>query len=847
VSADDGGAAPAAAAPAAGSAAPGGQPAGGQAAGGQQPPGPGNEGEKKQPDGTDQGRAVDEGQRFREAAHDPRVEGGNPADAKSTARAYREGSANLGAKFTQEFEGNFFGAAHFGDRIQQAFHLQMRTTAGLLAARLPATELAARRSVYEPVPGFPDLLTALRQARLVVLCGEPGTGRLSTAIQLLDAVLSAPDTSDGADQGDPDRGETAGRDPGNTDDPLVLSTVELQESGPDISRLEPDTDLARLDKEEIEERHGYVVEPDAAKATELTELHLDRLSAVLAQRRAYAVVLISDEDAADRLTRGRYGLRCRPPAAGEVLRRHLGSLFGDRWELERDHVLGLFGKDSVTTALGLDELRPAEAFWLAELFHQHHTNPSFTEPELLVACGAFAARQAHAWFAGIDRVRQLGEALPALRTAAFRIALAVFNGSPYSLVVEAGEQLAWELAVTLDPENPPGRTLFTDDPVTRLAAARSVLRTENDSIGGSTVPVRTVRYQGNRLARSVLTHVWDRYHNVRGPMIRWFQGLSQDPRPQVWVRAAQAAGLLTARDMTYTFAELVLPMAISNQRRRRMFAAYALDQAAAEDQVTEAVRAIVRAWEDHRSSALRWTAAAVHQFGHVAGSVDGSLDAIARIGSIKVDKLDTDDADEAAENLDLWAIAGFSAVQLLATAEPVRVLDRIADWSDDKRLERQLLGLLAIARIAAARTSDLGTDEWETAGPAGQRVPDAADNWPLALTLAEVNEEWSERTADLLWTALSRGQSYQTVLTSIGTWIREAVRTEAVLAATVRFLPRLVVTEGDRDRLLGLLRSLVLDPDDPLPKPVAKRIAAALQSVAVQTERYPSAERTGTW
>jgi hypothetical protein len=73
------------------------------------------------------------------------------------------------------------------------------------------------------------------------------------------------------------------------------------------------------------------------------------------------------------------------------------------------------------------------------------------------------------------------------------------------------------MAVTLDPEQPVGRRLFSAHADDRPVLARSVIEDAELDLGDAQIPVRAVRYQGEALATAVLREVWHGYHNARQP------------------------------------------------------------------------------------------------------------------------------------------------------------------------------------------------------------------------------------------------------------------------------------------------------------------------------------------
>lgn len=705
--------------------------------------------------------------RIRGASQNPLHDEGEPEaaqDAPAAVHQVRTRRTAGGSSYV--VDGNTILGGHFGDAYHQFL---LRSAPPLLAGPVPAEELATLHGVYCEPDGYAAMRRALADFRVLALCGEPGSGRSSTALHLLHGL-----------------------------------TAEK------ISRLDPDTDLTELPEDDIENDHGYLLELEGSSTVgPPSRMHLDRLGSLLARRRSYCVLLV-DGVLAERLVRGRYGRHCPPPAAAAVLERHLEQMLEARREAV-SAALATAGREDVRQALGLDELRPREAFRLAEMLAAHQAG-KMSDGDLLIGCQEFAPRQVQAWFAGIDRAGSLPEVLPSLRAAAFRIALAVFNGASYNLVVEAGERLAREFAVTFDPDSNPGRLLFADEPAARLLTARSTLENEQASVGtAAQVPIRTVRFLGDRLAPAVLDHLWTRHHNARGPVGRWLQELCQDRRPEVWVRAALAAGALAARDFTDTFEELVAPMAASPRVRHQLFAAIAADQAARSEPVRAAIRSRVRDWGRSGGSELRRTAAMAHGYGRVAGSVAASLGELRRIGVW--------------EDGRLLNVAGFGVVQLLGGRDPQAVLDRIADWLQAERRDEMDLGLVSVIRMAHSRTDEV----WD---------PEVSDDlepyagWPLPIALATAHPGLAEPLAGLIRRALGTPRSRESTLTAVADWAARANQ-DGRLDSLVQFLPRLIGRPDDADRLRWMVRRLVYDPSDPMPKEVARRIWFSLEEEKV--------------
>ncbi|MFG2642241.1 hypothetical protein ACGFYP_14875 [Streptomyces sp. NPDC048370] len=677
------------------------------------------------------------------------------------------------------------GDGHIYEGNQWITQFWAGTRPELVQGAVPQETLLHLDDVYREVPGYARMRDLLRGNRLLVLCGEPGSGRKATALALLSEVTDH---------------KVNRLDPRHRVD--EIDTAALERGFGHLLELPSDDGRA-----EHEPHRGGDEHRDRPRRTRvrLSELHLDRFSEQLRGQDAYGVVLVESGDLADRLLRGRYGMYCPPPPSDEVLHRHLRTLLRGEPEGALDGARALARRADVTKALGLDALRPREAARLADHLARRQKE-ELTDAELLEDCSAFVRAQARSWFAGADRPGTLPEALPALNATAFRIAVAVFNGSAYSIAAEAAELLTWELASTLDPEQPPGRRLFGTHADSRPVLARSVLEDGELDLGPAKVPVRAVRFQGEALATAVLAEIWDGYHNVRGPVSRWLRTLCHDPRPEVWVRASIAAGVLCSWDWIYGFGELIAPMAAMDSAVPRMAAATALAEAARNPRVQPAVVAVLKEWASGADEDLLDTVLLAHGYVLAAGTVTGSLDELARVVRRRE-----------ATDVDVIGTASFSVVRLLASGDPETVVRRMAAWLRDGRLNLANLVLVSMLNTLTFRTTHL----W------GLRdVPEleAHAARPLLVALLATRPSLAPHLAGLLRHTLGTARSGDAALDGLGSLLRRAAKDEEALDHVCRLLPLLGVTRRDRDRLRGLLKELVGDRDRPMDRRAAGRM-----------------------
>ncbi|MEV4973358.1 hypothetical protein [Streptomyces scopuliridis] len=770
--------------------------------------------------------------RFKEHTRDPLAEeqgDDGPTDLAAASRA-RHATRMLfdTGRDLNSFDRSFIQSAHIGD-----IHLRLDSRpsgAGMRSGPVPEDELRGLRRVHVEPQGYVRLRNALTARRLLVLGAAPGTGRTSTALSLLDEVTAG-----------------AGAEPG---------------SGPRVSRVGPDGGVRRLadllSGEGAEDRHGtgYLLELALTKPGSLPPdaMDLDGLAAALDGCKAFAVIVVTLGSAANPLLTGRYGMICPPAPTQELLTTRLREKLEERRERLEDHAAGapdhtagtpdhaagapdhaarpdrgprpedlltaaeeLAEREEVRDAVGLTDLRPAEAELLASLLAGHLLG-DLSYDELLSGCRSLAAGQAQEWFAGVDRALT---ALPAAATdggtgrsgaaalfhpVAFRIALAVLGGAPHSVVAAAAHLLTWELSVQSDPDNTPARPLFCDDPESDLALSRAELTDGRVEVAGAEVDARLIWYRGSALPAAVLAELWERHFPVRAPVVRWLRLLSDDPRPHVWMRAAVAAGELCVRDFDHGYAELIRPLAEAATPRRRIFAATTMDQAAGHASHRKAVRKLVDDWSRYGTKPLRWTAAMALGYGNAAATTDDALDTLARIGV-------RDDGDQ-------LAVASFNVVRLLALPDVAKVLRRMSDWTHHRHEAYQDLGLVTTVRLAVT-----GVDEVPAAEP-GSPLGDRGD-WPLPLALAATRPELVRPIADLLWTALNTARSKDVAMDALESLLRSAVRkdgTEWARPGLAALLPALAAEEHDQRRLDWLLRRMMNDPENPLPDAQARSL-----------------------
>jgi hypothetical protein len=623
-------------------------------------------------------------------------------------------------------------------------------------------------SRYVPVAAYGALVMQLRNTRLLVLRGAPGTGRATTGLRLLAEVTD------------------------------------------EVARFPPETDLSSLDEGDLQQGAGYLIKlAVAAGPPPPTAVHVDRLRDRLAARECYLVVIapydIRHKDAFHGCIAD-----CALPDPKQVFDRVAANEIRSQPGLET--VLRQASAD-----LKPDAARtPSEMTWLVARIASAPAGELAAEQ--LARMGAEAlARYVSSWFEPLAGLPASSGADDQVRLAAFRIALAVFNETPFDLVAEAGENLTTRILTTRSPRRSPGRPVFAGHREDYVANSRASLIPGTVKFLDSSAPATFATYDDERLPLAVLSRAWS-LHNLRGPVMAWLQALSSDRRPFVRMRAALAIGLLLSWDFSYTFHELIEPWAGSTgeESYRRWVAAVALDEASRNDDVLPVVREILEAWCRKGTYEQRWTGAMA--LGYDLGLRDPSkaLKELRKVGCWEDGELA-----QAAS----WAVARIFA---LGAVDPV--LTAASSWLRDDRIAVRELGLLVILRIADMKVSDLEDLEQTSQAADGRwRRLAGRGRWPLLVAISDEDPALRDRLADLVWQLPRSAPAQLPALEVLTKWMRAGEKDRSSVGPISRFLALLGDDQFDRARLLHLVGVLRRDRDEPLPPDIADRYVLAIE------------------
>lgn len=675
---------------------------------------------------------------------------------------------------------------HIGD----VYNFYGGTRAAVRSGTIRDDYLARIRTRYVMVPGYEVMYRILSDRRLLVLYGQPGTGRLTTAVHLLDELS-----------------------PGR------------------VARFDDGQDLTVLTVADFEEKRGYIAVNEAAS---LTEALLDKLRDLVQARNCYCVV-ITELDQFKVHGLGGYALEYEPPDGSVLLERCIGAEVGTDDETDVEDLLReLAATPRLRAALG-PAPRPAETAEMARLLVEFQ-HGKLTLEQVETQAAELVQRQVVEWFASLANARSSDLLKEALRLAAFRIALAVFNKSPYHIVAEAGVGLADGFIRTVSTTTSSSHSsLFSDDQARRLPSSRAEIVDGQAAFGQFGIPVGLAKYSDDRFPVVLLSYVWQHHHNLRAAMVDWLLNLSKDPRPTIWVRAAQATGLLCSLDFHFTYTRMISSAATARGRkriRRRLFAAVALDQAARDERITRAISDRLKYWRRHGSEAQKWTAAAA--FGYDLGrlSIDSTLEELRVLGTPTEQQATFDERNDR----DLILISGYSLANLLAFGEVEPILRQLTVWITSERQSVRELAWWAVWYLIGLHGFDLNQSRMSAGRVERPPLPPSREGWPLLLALQDEKPALTEHIANLLWWHL-RGRRADLVAKHLfGPWIRAGERDTECLHALIRFVPHLVHDDVDASRLRYLVTRLRRDWSDPLKDEAATLLEAAIHPTAPREE-----------
>lgn len=387
---------------------------------------------------------------------------------------------------------------------------------GQISGEIPTRSLErlADDFISEGTP-FATLLGRLREERVIVLTGDPFTGRRTAALMLLHRLGATP----------------------------VRALDRAVPPGKLSQRLTSGDGVV-----------GHVLcDLDISREQPLREAHLLALRSRMRELQGYLVITAGHspyvEDTVELAA-------WHPPAPATVL----ASLLPKRTdEAKAQELLAL---PAVAEFLSHDRQIREVVQYVAVLAQADENR---IEQYSLIAL----EQQVQEWFEEAETPVQL-------REKAFLIALAAFDKGPYALTAELSDVLYAALRSTGDEKYQEPIPVFGTHIGKRLQKARAKRYPDREMTEWGPVTQVKAAFHDERVAPVVLREVWTGHPAARPALIKWLAALSVDGRPFVRTRAAATVAVLAFTDLPSTMALIVERWAGAKESRRQLTAVSAL-------------------------------------------------------------------------------------------------------------------------------------------------------------------------------------------------------------------------------------------------------------------------------
>jgi hypothetical protein len=488
------------------------------------------------------------------------------ATEEEAARRVRAGYGDRSAR-KDYFEFHSATTVYRADKI----YLGPGSTRGLhQVGPLTPAALSRLRSTFVETATSRLLVQQLRESRLQILTGKPGSGRLTSALHALDLC-----TETGCDR---------------------------------VFVLDPVTSPGELDADRLKPGCGYVLKL-TAEHDMLNSAVFGSLRNEVTGRDAYLVIItVLARD--PRHFVGHITEQSCPELA-EVFDKHLAYLAGTHALSDGDRILmtrQLSGLACPRYAVELAESLAGEL-------------PAGHEPrEILVSYWSRIARQE---FHRADN----------LARRCFLLACAVLDGLPSGDVARAGFDLDSRLQRTEKPRRHPSRKVF-DQELSGWWSDFVVIRhgpdPVNDADLAATSADRLVIRNGT-LAPALLALAWQEHPAAQVKLLGWLHDLALDANLVRRAKVAWAVGTLATLDFETVYREVLGKWLARPYLGLHKAVAWSLDQASASPRLSSSVRQRVDEWSRSGKTAFRIAAATAYG-DRVAGiSVREALDGLRRI------------------------------------------------------------------------------------------------------------------------------------------------------------------------------------------------------------------------
>ncbi|MGI5199732.1 hypothetical protein ACQEVY_39880 [Streptomyces sp. CA-288835] len=661
---------------------------------------------------------------------------------------------------------SFGGGFHTGDA-----HATRTRPAGASVLALEAAELAEHTELFVQPDGYDEALDALRERRLLVLTGPPGSGREATAVNLLAESLALGGSEGGCHR-------------------LLIPAAVLQPGWEPPAKNAGYLAVLEDGPAGVRDFAGAFGVPGAVASAGLMPWGesgggLHRLAAVVAALRAADchLVLTGGHDL-DVLAAG--------PGGEHVARHSLAPV--DPLAIVERRVLGHAG--SADAHADLKALLGSTGA-VGALSEQPAAHNAVRLASVISAGGDVAATVA-ALHDPSDQVRAWFNRHRGPEAVAFALAAAVLEESGYLTVADAAVKLR---AVLAPPDEAPPDLRFGD----RLGHEQQWIRLDFPDDGAFGAGPPRVRFRNALLGQVILAYAWNALDGRRDAVLDWLRRLLNHADLEVRARAAVAAGVLALADPHYAVHRYLTAWAGSTSWPLRQAAATALGVAGSRPETADAVWELLHRWARGDASAYQRRLA-----GTAANAVGGLLGRTSPDRAVAVLRSALDRKDD-------WGTlpsVAWGGVHLIHQGQAGVLLDGYLDWSEPQDLSPMVVKTLSAFVFTVSRPYEepvVGADDIGHAYVPG--VPALLSGLP----------RHGDRLAELWARALARRPVQDSALEALREWIDENGeykayngRTPGALDEIAKLLVAIARRPGrHRDRLLWWLAKWAADRDRP--------------------------------
>jgi hypothetical protein len=565
--------------------------------------------------------------------------------------------------------------------------------------------------VYVEPPKYAQVRGILADKRVLVLFGQARRGKSTTALRLLHAHHT----------------ET-------------------------IYQLNPYTELAKLKVSDLD-AGGYVIDKLAPEqSAKLTTSLLGWLSSQLSACGSHMVFTVDSKSELPEAGLDDYlMLWDELPDRNQLLEQHLWHLFGKVGDSDAYEIIRTEKVQRLLLELSLPQV-VALAERLVEVIR------GSASLEEIVACFDATQKRVAAWF----------DEHGSLEARIFMLALAVFSGAKYQMVVEASRQLqALISGVPLLEVFLTEPALFESKRSQWVGNFHARLFEKYESTIFGLVPAEQIELKSFEFQRAILDYVWHECDGWRGHILMWLTKMGMHAIPELRDMAAAAVGHLSKYDFVAFRRDSLRIWGKHQNSHYRKSAAVALSVLAAQDEFAGPVREVLRLWSiDDKNWRFCWTAAVSYGGFGVNGLWPASvvLQNLHIIAQRKDRRL-----------LDVIRQSIFNLFQASQEKECYQqVLTALDSWTADRKDKVvALIGLRVFLKLAQEATIQLAGEEWRT----------------------------------LLW-LLHDDQSYREQITVM--WQR-ALNTQTIRLASLKALLSWLRFVDDKDYMYPAVRQMIAD------------------------------------